>query len=62
MPYAQPYPPGFEDMERRMPDLDRLKRLTGYRPKYCLDQILADVVANVRAQLELRDPLMRATR
>ena len=61
VPYSQAYPPGFEDMERRMPDLARLHKLTGYTPKYSLDQILADVIADVREQLGSQDPLVRAT-
>jgi UDP-glucose 4-epimerase len=61
IPYAQAYPPGFEDMERRMPDLGRLQGLTGYSPKFRLEQILMDVVTDVRGQLESRDPLVRST-
>ena len=61
IPYAQAYPPGFEDMERRMPDLERLRALTGYKPKYRLDQIVGDVVADVRGQLESQNPLVRST-
>ncbi len=60
IPYAQAYPPGFEDMERRMPDLGRLRALTGYSPKYQLDQIIKDVVADVRGQLESQDHLVRS--
>jgi UDP-glucose 4-epimerase len=60
IPYAQAYPPGFEDMERRMPDLEQLRALTGYQPRYKLDQILEDVVADIRGQLESRDPLVRS--
>ena len=47
-------------MQRRMPDLGRLKGLTGYSPKYRLDQVLEDVVADIRKQLESRDPLVRS--
>ncbi len=61
IPYAQAYPPGFEDMERRMPDLERLRALTGYTPKYRLEQIIEDVVADVRGQLKSPDPLVRST-
>jgi UDP-glucose 4-epimerase len=61
IPYAQAYPPGFEDMQRRMPDLTRLRALTGYSTKYKLNQILEDVVADVRGQLESQDPLVRST-
>jgi UDP-glucose 4-epimerase len=51
IPYTQACPPGFEDMERRMPDLTRLHSPTGYRPKYCLEQILLDVIADVRGTI-----------
>jgi UDP-glucose 4-epimerase len=61
VPYAQAYPPGFEDMERRMPELSRLKKLTGYAPKYSLDQILQDVIADIREQLVSQVPLDRVT-
>jgi UDP-glucose 4-epimerase len=32
IPYDQAYEPGFEDMARRVPSLEKLTRLTGYRP------------------------------
>ena len=31
IPYDQAYEPGFEDMPRRVPALEKLKRLTGFR-------------------------------
>jgi len=51
VPYAQAYPPGFEDMARRKPELSRLKQFTGYTPKYSLDRILQDVIEDMREQL-----------
>ncbi len=54
IPYAQAYPAGFEDMERRMPDLTRLNALTGYVPKYNLNQILEDVIADIRVYERVR--------
>ena len=32
IPYDQAYEPGFEDMFRRVPCLDKLEQLTGFRP------------------------------
>ncbi|MBZ5502477.1 MAG: GDP-mannose 4,6-dehydratase [Acidobacteriia bacterium] len=58
IPYAQAYPPGFEDMERRMPDLTNLRTVTGYTPKYSLEQILNDVIGDIRKQLESKDPFV----
>jgi UDP-glucose 4-epimerase len=40
VPYDQAYIPGFEDMQRRRPVLDKLLRLTGYRPQTPLEQII----------------------
>ena len=45
VPYAQAYEEGFEDMQRRVPDLGKLRSLTGYEPKVHLDEILDQVIA-----------------
>ena len=44
VPYDEAYAPGFEDMERRVPDTTRLRALTGWQPQYDLDAILKRVV------------------
>lgn len=43
VPYAQAYAEGFEDMVRRVPSLDKIHRLIGYRPTVGLDGILKSV-------------------
>jgi UDP-glucose 4-epimerase len=40
VPYAEAYEPGFEDMHRRVPSLEKLEQLTGYRPKTKLLEIV----------------------
>ena len=45
VPYDRAYEEGFEDMQRRVPDLSKLHALTGYEPKVQLDEILDRVVA-----------------
>jgi UDP-glucose 4-epimerase len=45
VPYARAYADGFEDMQRRVPDVSKLERLTGFRPRMPLRKIIADVVA-----------------
>lgn len=40
VPYEQAYAPGFEDMQRRRPSLEKLERVTGYRPRTSLDRII----------------------
>jgi UDP-glucose 4-epimerase len=45
IPYDQAYAVGFEDMRRRVPDISKIQRFTGWQPTHTLDQVLADVVA-----------------
>ncbi len=44
IPYSQAYEEGFEDMQRRVPDLSRVRALVGYEPQVHLDQILDRVI------------------
>jgi UDP-glucose 4-epimerase len=44
VPYDQAYGPGFEDMERRVPCLEKLVSLVHYRPTTSLDTIVRRVV------------------
>jgi UDP-glucose 4-epimerase len=43
-PYAEAYGPGFEDMERRVPCLEKLESLVRYRPATSLETIVRRVV------------------
>jgi len=45
--YQEAYGEGFEDMQRRVPCLDRARRLINYQPKRDLDRIIRDVAAYV---------------
>ena len=45
VPYDQAYEEGFEDMQRRVPELGKLRALTGYEPRVHLDEILDQVIA-----------------
>jgi UDP-glucose 4-epimerase len=44
VPYDQAYEAGFEDMPRRVPDLAKLRALTGFQPRVHLDEILDRVI------------------
>lgn len=48
MPYDQAYEPGFEDMMRRVPCVDRLHALTGFRPQISLNEIIDRVSEHFR--------------
>ncbi|RJR47041.1 MAG: NAD-dependent epimerase/dehydratase family protein [Desulfobacteraceae bacterium] len=43
VPYEQAYAAGFEDMPRRVPSIEKVSRLIGYRPTLGLDGILKSV-------------------
>ena len=43
IPYKEAYGAGFEDMQRRVPDLTKIKNLTGWQPKRDLTQIITDL-------------------
>jgi UDP-glucose 4-epimerase len=40
IPYEKAYEPGFEDMMRRVPSIDKLHALTGFRPQTSLNEII----------------------
>ena len=61
--YDQAYEPGFEDMPRRVPSLEKLERLTGFRPATPLTEIIDRVVEHFRrkADTELVPSASRAS-
>ena len=50
VPYDQAYEEGFEDMQRRVPDLTKLKSLIGYRNTLGLEDILLRVIEHERTR------------
>jgi nucleoside-diphosphate-sugar epimerase len=53
VPYDEAYGPGFEDMTQRVPSLDKLQRLTGYRPSTPLEVAVDSVAQRLRTALNL---------
>ena len=51
VPYDEAYGEGFEDMERRQPNIDKIRGLLGWEPEKSIDQIIDDVVAYYAAQV-----------
>ena len=41
--YENAYPEGFEDMQRRVPDISKIKQVLGWSPGINLDQIIKDI-------------------
>ncbi|MBC7241644.1 MAG: GDP-mannose 4,6-dehydratase [Anaerolineae bacterium] len=61
IPYEQAYEEGFEDFQRRVPDISKIERLLGYRPQYSLDDTLQSVIDYFRGlehdQNDIADPV-----
>ena len=47
-PYSEAYPPGYEDMQRRVPDTTKLRTHLNWQPAHTLDSIIDDVAADKR--------------
>jgi UDP-glucose 4-epimerase len=43
IPYSEAYPEGFEDMQRRVPDISKIRNILGWSPEIGLDQIIRDI-------------------
>lgn len=41
--YLDAYPAGFEDMQRRVPDITKIKNTIGWQPTHTLDSIIDSV-------------------
>ena len=47
-PYDQAYTAGYEDMQRRVPDITKIKNAIGWSPENTLDLIIDDVTAEMK--------------
>ncbi len=45
-PYSDAYPAGFEDVQRRVPDISKVKGAIGWAPTKDLKQIISDIAAH----------------
>ena len=52
IPYCEAYEPGFEDMQRRMPDTGKLQKLTAWHSEKSLEQIILEVKEHIETRLE----------
>ena len=48
VPYEEAYESGFEDMPRRVPDINKINNLTGWNPTLSLSDILGRVVTHMK--------------
>jgi UDP-glucose 4-epimerase len=52
VPYAEAYGDGFEELGRRRPDTTALQQLTGWEPRFGLDDAIDDILASLVAGRE----------
>lgn len=48
VPYEEAYGQGFEDMERRVPNIDLIKELVGWKPQRDLSTMIKDICAEMK--------------
>jgi UDP-glucose 4-epimerase len=48
IPYSDAYPAGFEDMQRRVPDIAKIKNAINWQPTHTLDSIIDSVAASFK--------------
>jgi len=53
IPYEEAYGPGFEDMDRRVPDISKAHKWFGYEPSHSLTDIIISVVDYYRDKAKL---------
>jgi UDP-glucose 4-epimerase len=51
VPYEEAYGQGFEDMERRVPNIDLIRDLVGWQPKRDLSAMIADISSEMQKLL-----------
>ncbi len=49
VPYSDAYPAGFEDMQRRVPDISKIKKAINWEPQHSLDSIIDSVAASLNS-------------
>jgi UDP-glucose 4-epimerase len=47
IPYEKAYAPGFEDMQRRVPDINKIRKALNWSPQRDLTQIISDVASHI---------------
>jgi UDP-glucose 4-epimerase len=50
IPYEKAYGPGFEDVTRRVPSVEKLERLTGFRPSTSIAAIVRKTASHFESQ------------
>lgn len=52
VPYEEAYGSGFEDMQRRVPNINLIKSLVGWEPRRNLETIIDDIIAEMKKEVK----------
>ena len=44
--YSRAYPEGYEDMQRRVPNISKMESITGWKPNFNLEEAISDILEN----------------
>lgn len=50
IPYDKAYEEGFEDMQRRVPDISKINKLIAFKPTYSLPEIIKDIIEYLKSK------------
>jgi len=53
--YTKAYADGFEDMQRRKPNIDRIRSTIGWKPSFTLDEILYNIITHKKNKVKKID-------
>jgi UDP-glucose 4-epimerase len=45
VPYSFAYPEGYEDMQRRVPNISKMESITGWKPQFDLDRAISNILS-----------------
>jgi UDP-glucose 4-epimerase len=48
IPYSEAYPAGFEDMQRRVPEIAKIRNAINWRPTHTLNSIIDSVAVSLK--------------
>ena len=48
IPYSDAYPAGFEDMQRRVPDITKISKAINWKPTHTLESIIDSVAEHLK--------------
>ena len=62
IPYEEAYEEGFEDVERRVPDIGKIERVVGWKPHLGLEEIVTDTIEFDRRSIAEGEPAVPGSR